>query len=88
MGRRFKSSCAIELRASFFDRAEVMNYRITGEFRAPFRIFPFLEESIPYKMELVIKARADLPDQNYGGNVTSPAKGERHDTIETYLQTP
>jgi len=47
----------------------VMNYRITGEFRAPFRIFPFLEESSPYKMELVIKARADLPDQNYGGNV-------------------
>jgi AP-4 complex subunit mu-1 len=47
----------------------VMNYRITGEFRAPFRIFPFLEESSAYKLELVIKARADLPEQNYGGNV-------------------
>jgi AP-4 complex subunit mu-1 len=47
----------------------VMNYRITGEFRAPFRIFPFLEEDSPYKLELVIKVRADLPDANYGGNV-------------------
>ena len=26
----------------------VMNYRITGDFRAPFRIFPFIEESGPY----------------------------------------
>jgi AP-4 complex subunit mu-1 len=47
----------------------VMNYRITGEFRAPFRIFPFLEEVSPYKIELVIKARAEMPDANYGGNV-------------------
>jgi AP-4 complex subunit mu-1 len=41
-----------------------MNYRVTGEFRAPFRVFPFLEESTPYKVELVLKvthARC-LPD--------------------------
>merc|ERR1712151_438537 len=47
----------------------VMNYRITGEFRVPFRIFPFFELVSPYKVELVIKIRADIPEQNYGGNV-------------------
>ena len=35
----------------------VMNYRITSEFRPPFRIFPVLEESSPYKIELVLKVR-------------------------------
>jgi hypothetical protein len=36
----------------------VMNYRITAtEFRAPFRVFPFVEEMSPYKVELVLKVR-------------------------------
>jgi len=47
----------------------VLNYRITGEFRQPFRIFPFFELVSPYKVDLVIKIRADIPEQNYGGNV-------------------
>jgi len=48
----------------------LMNYRITGDtFRAPFRIFPFFELVSPYKVELIVKIRADIPDQNYGGNV-------------------
>jgi len=47
----------------------VLNYRINGEFRCPFRIFPFLESSGSYKQELLIKVRADIPEQNYGGNV-------------------
>eukprot|EP01083_Nonionella_stella_P034064 93253_1 len=47
----------------------VLNYRITGEFRAPFRIFPFFDLVSPYKVELTIKIRADIPEQNYGGNV-------------------
>jgi len=47
----------------------LMNYRITGDFRTPFRIFPFFELSSPYKVELVIKVRADIPEGNYGGNV-------------------
>jgi AP-4 complex subunit mu-1 len=47
----------------------VMNYRITSDFRTPFRIFPFFELLSPYKVELVIKVRADIPEQNYGGNV-------------------
>lgn len=37
----------------------VMNYRITAtEFRAPFRVFPFVEEMSPYKVELVLKVCA------------------------------
>jgi len=47
----------------------VMNYRITSDFRTPFRIFPFFELSSPYKMELIVKIRADIPEHNYGGNV-------------------
>eukprot|EP00435_Cladocopium_sp_Y103_P047816 s466_g14.t1 len=47
----------------------VMNYRITGDFRVPFRIFPFAEQQAPYKIEITIKVRADIPEQNYGGNV-------------------
>jgi len=47
----------------------VMNYRITGDFRTPFRIFPFFELVSPYRVELIIKVRADVPESNYGGNV-------------------
>jgi AP-4 complex subunit mu-1 len=47
----------------------VMNYRITGDFRAPFSIFPFVDQPGPSRIEVSIKVRADVPDQNYGGNV-------------------
>merc|ERR1711920_84858 len=47
----------------------VMNYRITGDFRVPFRIFPFVEQQASHKIEITIKVRADIPEQNYGGNV-------------------
>merc|ERR1719223_84447 len=47
----------------------LMNYRITSDFRAPFRVFPFFELLSPYKVELIIKVRADIPDNKYGGNV-------------------
>jgi len=47
----------------------VLNYRVTNEFRQPFRIFPFFELVSPFKVELIIKIRADIPEQNYGGNV-------------------
>lgn len=48
----------------------VMNYRITGDFRAPFRIFPIVEETSAHKVELILKIRADIPENNYGANVT------------------
>merc|ERR1719221_1825474 len=47
----------------------VMNYRVTGDFRVPFRIFPFVEQQTAHKIEITIKVRADVPEQNYGGNV-------------------
>lgn len=47
----------------------VMNYRLTGEFRVPFRVFPYFELVSPYKVELIVKIRADIPESNYGGNV-------------------
>lgn len=47
-----------------------MNYRVTGDFRAPFRIFPIVEETSPHKVELLLKIRADIPENNYGANVT------------------
>mmetsp|Transcript_11584 Transcript_11584/g.18380 ORF Transcript_11584/g.18380 Transcript_11584/m.18380 type:complete len:454 (-) Transcript_11584:15-1376(-) len=48
----------------------VMNYRITsGEFRAPFRIYPHVEQMSKSRIEVTIKVRADMPDQNYGGNI-------------------
>ena len=30
----------------------VMNYRVTSDFQAPFRVFPFIEELSSYKFEL------------------------------------
>jgi len=48
----------------------VMNYRVTSEFRMPFRIIPIFELSSPYKIDLMIKVRADIPETNYGGNVS------------------
>ncbi|GAB5030969.1 coatomer protein gamma sub-unit [Nannochloropsis oceanica] len=47
----------------------LLNYRITGEFRAPFRIFPTVEEISPYRLEMSLMIRADIPESNYGANV-------------------
>jgi AP-4 complex subunit mu-1 len=46
----------------------LMNYRVTGEFRAPFRIAPYFEFVSPYKVELIVKIRGDIPDQNYASS--------------------
>lgn len=54
----------------------LMNYRIASSpataetFRPPFRVFPTLEETSPFKVELVLRVRADIPEQNHGTNVT------------------
>jgi len=47
----------------------VMNYTITSDFRTPFRIYPFFDLITPYKVELIVKIRGDIPEENYGGNV-------------------
>jgi AP-4 complex subunit mu-1 len=47
----------------------VLNYRITADYRAPFRVYPTLEETGPYKLELSCLIRADMPDSNHATNV-------------------
>eukprot|EP00483_Globobulimina_turgida_P000078 UN00078 len=64
----------------------VLNYRVTNEFRQPFRIFPFFELVSPYKVELIIKIRADIPEHNYGGNVSVELPVGNHcQTVTTEL---
>ncbi|EFJ18717.1 hypothetical protein SELMODRAFT_141330 [Selaginella moellendorffii] len=45
----------------------VMNYRMTQEFKPPFRVYPAIEESGPFRAEVVIKVRADFA-QNVTAN--------------------
>lgn len=35
----------------------VLNYRVTGDFRCPFKIFPSIEETAPYKLEVMCMIR-------------------------------
>ena len=35
-----------------------MNYRINGDYQAPFRIFPFIEEISSSKIEVTVKIKA------------------------------
>mmetsp|Transcript_28918 Transcript_28918/g.92418 ORF Transcript_28918/g.92418 Transcript_28918/m.92418 type:complete len:290 (-) Transcript_28918:56-925(-) len=48
----------------------VLNYRITAEFRAPFRVFPNIEERSPTRIEIALLVRADIPEKKFGSNVT------------------
>ena len=47
----------------------VLNYRITADFRTPFKLYPSLEESGTYKIDAIVVIRADIPESNYGSNV-------------------
>lgn len=47
----------------------VLNYRMTGDFKTPFRIFPSIEEVEPNKLEIAIHVRAEIPDNHFGANV-------------------
>eukprot|EP01038_Epipyxis_sp_PR26KG_P008755 gene8755-11829_t len=47
----------------------VMNYRVTADFRAPFKVYPTMEDTGTYKVDAVIVIRADIPEGNYGSNV-------------------
>lgn len=48
----------------------VLNYRITGEYRAPFKLFPSIEETSATKIELAIHVRAEIPENHFGANVS------------------
>jgi len=47
----------------------VLNYRITGEFPTPFRIFPSIESNEPTKLEITLLIRAEMPSNHFGANV-------------------
>ena len=47
-----------------------LNYRMTGEFRTPFRFFPSIEEVGPKKLEITVMIRAEMPNNHFGANVT------------------
>jgi AP-4 complex subunit mu-1 len=47
----------------------VLNYRITGEFSTPFRIFPSMDEVSPTKVEITVLIRAEMPSNHFGANV-------------------
>mmetsp|Transcript_18984 Transcript_18984/g.27038 ORF Transcript_18984/g.27038 Transcript_18984/m.27038 type:complete len:495 (+) Transcript_18984:69-1553(+) len=47
----------------------VLSYRMTGEFKTPFRIFPSIEEVEANKLEIAVHIRAEIPDNHFGANV-------------------
>jgi AP-4 complex subunit mu-1 len=47
----------------------VLNYRMTGEFSCPFRIFPSIEETGADKIEITCLIRAEMPSNHFGANV-------------------
>jgi AP-4 complex subunit mu-1 len=66
----------------------VMNYRITSDYRVPFRIFPTITvDEGDLRAEIVIKVRAEIPEQNYGSNVVlscSLPKSTHHCSFELH----
>ena len=48
----------------------VMNYRMSRDFTLPFKVFPFLNQENPYKIELLIKVKCELPKDNSAKLVT------------------
>lgn len=48
----------------------VMNYRINGEYPAPFRIYPFIDEESGYRLRFTVKVRALFPQNHFATQVT------------------
>mmetsp|Transcript_4578 Transcript_4578/g.3083 ORF Transcript_4578/g.3083 Transcript_4578/m.3083 type:complete len:208 (+) Transcript_4578:729-1352(+) len=47
----------------------VMNYRINGEYPAPFRFYPYIDEISQYKLQLTLKVRAQFPAKHFATGV-------------------
>jgi AP-4 complex subunit mu-1 len=62
----------------------VMNYRVTGDYQVPFRIFPFIEELTNYKVEMSVKIRACFPQAHYGANVVVRVNLPKHTNSVTF----
>jgi len=48
----------------------LMNYRSSGDYATPFRVFPFLEEVSGTRLDLVLRVRADMAQNLFGNNIT------------------
>jgi AP-4 complex subunit mu-1 len=47
----------------------VLNYRVTGDIRCPFKIFPSIEETGQYKVEVLCMIRAEIPEGIHSSNI-------------------
>jgi len=47
----------------------LMNYRSSGDYPTPFRVFPFLEEVSGTRLDLVLRVRADIAQNLFGNNL-------------------
>jgi AP-4 complex subunit mu-1 len=46
-----------------------MNYRVTGDFQPPFRLFPYIEEPSNYKLEMNLRIKSVYPKEYIGSAV-------------------
>jgi AP-4 complex subunit mu-1 len=47
----------------------LLNYRVTTDFRVPFKLYPVIEEPGPFKLDVIVVVRAEIPEGNYGSNI-------------------
>lgn len=47
----------------------VLKYRVTGDYKTPFRIFPSVEETSPNMIEITCLIRAEMESNYFGANV-------------------
>lgn len=47
----------------------VMNYKISGEFQTPFRIYTFIDELSSFQIQVTLKVRATYPADHFAKNV-------------------
>jgi len=49
----------------------LLNYRVTDDFRVPFRVTPFIEEIDSRKVDIIVKIRMDVPEGISASNVVA-----------------
>jgi AP-4 complex subunit mu-1 len=47
----------------------LLNYRCSGEFAMPFRVYPYFEDAGQVRVDLVLRIRAEFPEQCHASNV-------------------
>ena len=48
----------------------LMNYRVNGDFQVPFRIYPFVDDSQPYCLEIILKVKNMIPKDIFASYAT------------------